>query len=41
MLWYNSPETIKAIHEGRYSSLIREGNRLMRLIRTERRDTHR
>jgi hypothetical protein len=38
MLWYNSPESVRAIHDARCASTVDEGRRLMRLIRE---DTHR
>ena len=34
MLWYNSPDSVKAIRDGQYET-INGTSRLMRLIRTE------
>jgi hypothetical protein len=34
MLWYNNPEMISALRDGRGISTVDEGNRLMRLVRT-------
>lgn len=35
MLWYNSPESVRAINDGRRESTTSEGSRLMRLVRTD------
>ncbi len=34
MLWYNNPEIVEAIRDGRGLSTVEEGDRLMRLVRT-------
>ncbi len=36
MLWYNNPEMVKAIMDGRGLSTVDDGNRLMRLIRSNK-----
>ncbi|GMQ92971.1 MAG: hypothetical protein BMS9Abin12_0448 [Acidimicrobiia bacterium] len=41
MLWYNNPEGVMAIHDGRCGSMIDEGNRLMRLVRSQSQDADR
>jgi hypothetical protein len=33
MLWYNNPESVKAIREGRIEGSTSERTRLMRLVR--------
>jgi len=40
MLWYNNPEMVKAIWDGRGMSTISEDNRLMRLVRSDGRVAH-
>ncbi len=35
MLWYNSPESVKAIHDGRCDGTMSEHRRLMRIVRTD------
>ena len=34
MLWYNDPDSVKAIRDGQYET-IKGTNRLMRLVRTD------
>lgn len=36
MLWYNNPDVVRVILEGRGLSTIDEGNRLMRLVRSRK-----
>ncbi len=36
MLWYNTPQMERVIMNGRGSSTIDEGNRLMRLVRSNK-----
>lgn len=36
MLWYNDPDVVKVILEGRGLSTIDDGNRLMRLVRSRK-----
>ncbi len=40
MLWYNNPEMVEAIRDGRGMSTIAEDNQLMRLVRSDDRDRH-
>jgi hypothetical protein len=35
MLWYNNPELIEAIRDGRGLTTVDENNRLMRLARAD------
>jgi hypothetical protein len=35
MLWYNSPESVKAIRDGQYETNRGTNRRLMRLVRTD------
>jgi hypothetical protein len=33
MLWYNNPESVRAIHDSKLDTTVSEHRRLMRLVR--------
>ena len=35
MVWYNNPESVKAIREGQYETVHRSDRRLLKLVRNE------